>query len=324
MKNNKLLVGIIICAFFIPLISFSQFATAAEDTSLSDVLAAGEIVIGVDAAYPPFEQINAATDAVEGFDPSIMAFIAEDMGVDIVWNDVAWDTIFTSLAIGSYDCVMSAVTITTDRMVEMNFTRWYYFSTQAVMVTTANPKNITVIEDVDDASIKVGIQAATTSQWYLEDEEYAADMVSFATITLAIEALEAGTVDVVLGDLATLAAGQSANPGDFEIVDNFSPEAFGIACPGGSTALVDRMNEAIDKLLGTDPYNPEFSTYYNETHELWMGNEVAVDLDQLKEALDSLIVEESRPTISGASIFSLIAVIPVTIYSIIRKLKKRK
>lgn len=324
MKNKKLIVSLIIFTFFIPFFTIPKFASAdEEDTSLSDVEAAGKIVVGVDAAYPPFEQKSG--DTIEGFDPDIMDYIAEDMDIDVEWQDVAWDTIFTGLAAGNYDCVMSAVTITTDRMVTMDFTRWYFFSTQAVMVTTANPKNIDNVTDVDDSSVKVGIQTATTSQWYLEDEEYAADIVSYSTITLAIEALDSGAVDVVLGDLATLVAGQDVNPGNFEIVDTFSPEAFGIACPKGANALVERMNEALDKLLGDNPYDPEFSTYYNNSYEEWMGAPPAVDLGQLKIALDELGLEEPRPTVSGYSIFSLIAIIPITFtFLIIKNKKKRK
>lgn len=321
MKNKKLIVGVIIFAFFIPFLSMTSVAAA--DSSLDDVIAAGKIIIGVDAAYPPFEQMNTTTDEVEGFDPDIMAYIAEDMGITVEYMDVAWSTIFTSLAAGNYDCVMSAVTITSERMQTMDFTRWYYFSTQAAMVTTANPKSIEAVGDINVTTIKVGIQADTTSQWYFEDEGYVSDLVSFATITLAIEALNSGAVDVVLGDLATLVSGQTINPGNFKIVDKFSPEAFGIACQKGSTALVDRMNTVLDELLGTNQSNPVFSTYYNETYEEWMGAEAIVDLDQLQEALDSY-KEIGGPTISGASIFSLIAVVPLTVFGIIRKIRRKK
>ncbi len=322
MKNNKIKVGIILFTFSIVLLSIPQMVSAEEDTSLSDVITAGKIVVGTDAAYPPFEQI---TDGeIEGFDPDIMNFVAEDMGVTVEYKDVAWTTIFTSLAAGNYDCVISAVTITTDRMQTMNFTRWYYFSTQAVMVTDDSTLDITTIADVDDASIKVGLQSDTTSQWYLEDEEYAAEIVGFTTITLALAALDAGTVDVVLGDLATLVSSGNAIDSDkFVVVDTFSPEAFGIACQGGSNALVERMNEALDKLLGEDPFNPVFSTEYNASHEEWMGSDVLVDLGQLKIALDELGVTVDQNTISGMSIFSLIAIIPVTFYGIIRKYKKK-
>lgn len=325
MKYKKTIICVFVLAFFIPFLANTQMVSAQTDTSLSDVIAAGEIHIGIEAAYPPFEQLNATTLEVEGFNPTIMEYIAEDMGIEIEWHDVGWSTIFTSLATGAYDIVMSSVTITTDRMETMDFTRWYFFSEQAVLVTTANPKSIAVVGDVDDETVKVGVQEVTTSQWYLEDEEIAADMVTYATITLAIQALDSGLVDVVLGDLATLiAAGEAIDPSGFEIVDKFSPEAFGIACQEGATALIDRMNEAIDELLGDDPYDPEFSTYYNETHETWMNAPVFVDLAKLKIVLDDLIPAAAEPVISGVSIFSLIAIIPVTVFVTIYKIKKKK
>ncbi|MHA1563617.1 MAG: hypothetical protein ACTSPA_16075, partial [Promethearchaeota archaeon] len=120
-----------------------------------------------------------------------------------------------------------------------------------------------------------------------------------------------------------LIASQDVNPGDFTIVDRFSPEAFGIAFPGGATAIIDRINPVIDELLGEDEYNPVFSEYYNATHEKWMNAEVSIDLADLKSALDSY-QEPPGPTISGASIFALIAVIPVTVYGIIRKIRRKR
>ncbi len=75
------------------------------------------------------------------------------------------------------------------------------------MVTNENPKNILTIEDVDNSSLKVGIQEGTTSDLYLQDNNYTSEVVSFSTVTLAIAALNAGTVDCVLGDHATLLAG---------------------------------------------------------------------------------------------------------------------
>jgi len=122
------------------LIPSISVASATEDTSLDDIITAGKMVVGCEAGYPPFEMKNTTTEEIYGFDPDIMAFIADDMDITIEYMDVSWDVIFTSLASGNYDCVMSAVTITSERMESMDFTRWYYFSTQSVMVTNANPK----------------------------------------------------------------------------------------------------------------------------------------------------------------------------------------
>jgi polar amino acid transport system substrate-binding protein len=309
MKGKKFLISMIFVALLMPgLIS----PVKAEDTSLADIVLAGEIVVACEAGYPPFEQRDPVTNEIEGFDIDIMNEVADALGVNVTYMDVAWDTIFTGLGAGTYDCIISAVTITPTREESMDFTRWYYKSTQAVMVSMDNPAYIKTVDDVNSTEIKVGFQAGTTSQWYIEDEGIVADQVSFATITLAIEALKLGTVDVVLGDYATLYNGQESNPGEFAIIDTFSPESFGIACQDGATTLVAAMNAALNTMLGSDVESPSYSTFYNTTYEEWFGVLPATEF-----ATDA--VPEPNTGIPGYSALGIVFLIPVVSALLIRK-----
>ncbi|MHA1473893.1 MAG: Loki-CTERM sorting domain-containing protein [Promethearchaeota archaeon] len=306
--KNKHYSLVLLVFLFLPIFSISPASAAPlADTSLADIIAAGEITVGIEAAYPPFEDRDPETDEIIGFDPDIMAIIADDIGVDIVWKDVGWDVIFTSLDSGLYDCIISAVTITAEREETMDFSRWYYKSTQAVMVKLANPKNITTIEDVNATTVKVGVQAGTTSDIYLVDNNYTAEMVPFATINLAIEALKLETVDCVLGDYDTLNAGKTSQPDTFEIVDTFSPEDFGIPVQTGSDSLRLRINTILDGLLGEDEDNPVFSKQYNDIYVEWMGGDV---------------FGYERPTIPGFPIIALISILSVASAILVRKSKK--
>jgi len=302
---------IILVLLFLPLFSISPVTAAPiADTSLADIIAAGEITVGIEAAYPPFEERDPETDEIVGFDPEIMAIIAKDIGVDIVWKDVGWDVIFTSLDSGMYDCIISAVTITAEREETMDFSRWYYKSSQAVMVKIANPKNITTIEDVNATTVKVGVQAGTTSDLYLTDNNYTATMVPFSTINLAIEALNLETVDCVLGDYDTLNAGKTAQPDTFNIVDTFSPEDFGIPVQTGSDSLRLRINTILDGLLGEDEDSPVYSEEYNDIYVEWMGGDVYG------------YVPKPAATIPGFPLIALISILSVASAILIRKSKK--
>jgi ABC-type amino acid transport substrate-binding protein len=268
-KANVMLLGVMV-ALMVPMF-FAPTVSAQTDNSLTKVLNAGKIVVGIEAAYPPFEQRNPTTDKIEGFDPDIIEFVAADMGVTVEYKDVAWDTIFTGLAAGDYDVICSAVSITDTRKETMDFSRWYYKSTQAVMVNDKNPKNITSVEDINKTRTKIGVQAGTASEWYIDDEGIIGTKVTYKTITLAIEALKSGRVDVVLGDYATLAAGKTANSTSLAIIDTYSPEDFGIPAKKGSTALISRINVALEKLVGTDPQSPVFSQNYTASYVKWFG-----------------------------------------------------
>ncbi|MHA1776319.1 MAG: transporter substrate-binding domain-containing protein [Promethearchaeota archaeon] len=311
MKGKKILISMLFLALLVP----ALISPVKADDSLAAIQSAGEIIVACEAAYPPFEQRDPETDEIEGFDIDIMEYVADELGVNVTWMDVSWDTIFTGLAADNYDCIISAVTITATREESMDFTRWYYKSTQAVMVSMDNPAKISSIDDVNSSVIKVGFQAGTTSQWYIEDEGIVAEPVSFATITLAIQALLSGTVDVVLGDYAPLYNGQQANPGEFAIIDTFSPESFGIACKEGATSLVDAMNTALDKILGADEEAPTYSTFYNTTYENWFGVPPATEF-----ATDP--VPEGTGGIPGYSALGMIFLIPVVSAILIRKMKK--
>ncbi len=337
--------NIILVILFIPL--FSTFNVAAHsaqnDTSLDDIIARGYITVGIEAGYPPFEARDPVTDEIIGFDPDIMGYIAEDIGVEIEWVDVAWSTIFTNLASGMYDCVISAVTITGEREETMDFSRWYFKSEQAVMVAIENPKNITIIDDIDSADVKVGVQEGTTSDLYLIDNEVAAVKSSFATITLAIEALSLGIIDVVLGDKNSLVANMAIYPGEFDIVDTFWPEYFGIPVQTGFDSLRLRINSIIDELLGADPDNPVVSEFYNTTYSTWMGVEPtfyggtidatddpdttddpdATDDPDTSDTTDDPDTSTPFDTLPGFSIISLLPVVAIISISLVRKVRKQ-
>ena len=154
--NRILILCIFLLPFFIFLVSDSS-ATPLDDSSLQDVIDAGKIVVGIDASYPPFEQRNLVTDEIEGFDPDIMQYIADDIGVSIEWVDISWAVIFNNLQAGLFDCVISAITITSEREESMDFSRWYYRVSSVIMVNEDNPNGIETIEDMNSTSITVGV-----------------------------------------------------------------------------------------------------------------------------------------------------------------------
>ena len=94
---------------------------------------AGIPKIGSDIPYPPFEDFDASGDAV-GFDVDLMNEIARRLGLEPVWVDTDFDTIFTQLAQGTWDVVASATTITAEREEMVNFTIPYFNANKALTV----------------------------------------------------------------------------------------------------------------------------------------------------------------------------------------------
>ncbi|MHA1474867.1 MAG: ABC transporter substrate-binding protein [Promethearchaeota archaeon] len=272
--KNKSTISLILFLFLLsfPFLLISDTsAISLEDNSLQNIIDAGKIVVGIDPYYPPFEQKNITTDEIEGFDPDIMQFIADDIGVSIEWVEVSWAGIFPGLESGNYNCIISAVTITEQRETTMDFSRWYYRSALSIMVNDDNPKGIETLGDVNSTDVKVGIQVSTPSEWYFDDEGIIAEKILFATTALAIQALISGTIDVVLGDFAALMDIKETSSDPLHTIDTFNEEEFGIPVQTGSDSLRLRINTILDELLGENIIHPEPNTYYNASHEAWFG-----------------------------------------------------
>lgn len=319
--KNKHYSLIFLVFLFLPMFWISPASAApVQDTSLADVILAGELHVGLEAGYPPFEMINATTEEMEGFDVEIIEYIANEIDptIEVIYHDVAWATILGSLITGDYDVICSAMTITPEREEEVDFTRWYYKSTQAVMVTMDNMANITCVEDINSTEVIVGFQSVTTSEWYLTDEDapVIASLIGYDTITLAIAALNTGAVDVVVGDYAPLKAGQNVAPDNFAIIDTFSPEDFGIACQDGSDSLRLAINAELDILLGTNQADPTWSTTYSDIYEKWFFGATPTT----EFVLDD--VPEPASVIPGFTMISLIAAVAIASTLLIRKVKK--
>ena len=270
--NKTKIYALFFIAFFLPLFSSAK-VLGQTDTSLTKVQNAGKIVIGTNAEYAPFEFRDPSTNEIVGFDVDIAKYIAQKLGVEIQWVDVAFDVLITQLAANNFDCVIAAMSVTDERKESVSFTRWYYKSEQAVLVKIGN-MDIRSVDDINKTSIKAGAQDGTVSADYISQDTQA-QLISYSTITLAVTALDQGTIDAVLGDYAVLASVLKNQPNKFKIVDTFSPEDFAIAVPKGSNALLAALNESINDLLGSDVESPRPSEKYNEIFKKWFEVDAA-------------------------------------------------
>ena len=207
----------------------------------------GELLVGADTPYPPFE-IGQPPD-ISGFDIEIMDAIAEDLGLEVTYQDTGFDTIFRDTANGVFDTAAAATTITPERQQKVNFTDPYYEATQALVVAEDNSEIVTT---ADLAGKIVGAQDGTTGETLANDTTDASEVRGFPEGTDAITALATGQVEAVIVDLP-VAADAVEKQGGVKVVEEIpleTPELFGFAVARDNTALLDAMNEALDQAQG--------------------------------------------------------------------------
>jgi ABC-type amino acid transport substrate-binding protein len=97
----------------------------------------GKLTVGVEVSYPPMEYLTDDAKEYIGFDIDVAKKIGEILGLDVVFVNTAWDGIFAGLEKGEYDCIISAVSITPDRLEKYILTEPYVANRLCVVVKTS-------------------------------------------------------------------------------------------------------------------------------------------------------------------------------------------
>ena len=91
-----------------------------------------ELVMATNAEFPPYEYHEG--DAIVGIDVEICKAIAEEMGKTLVIEDMQFDSVITSVQTGKADLGAAGLTVTEDRLKNIDFTDPYTTATQVIIV----------------------------------------------------------------------------------------------------------------------------------------------------------------------------------------------
>jgi polar amino acid transport system substrate-binding protein len=216
----------------------------------------GQLLVGTDTPFPPFE-IGQPPD-ITGYDIEVMNGIADNLGLEVTYQDTGFDTIFRDVANGQFDTAAAASTITPERQQKVNFTDPYYEAQQALLVPTDS--DIASVADLGDAI--VGAQDGTTGETYANDETDAAEVRGFPEGPDAVAALTTGQVDAVIID-QPVAVDAVEKQGGVEIVEEIATnELYGFAVALDNTALLDAMNGALQDLKDDGTIEDLYQQYF--------------------------------------------------------------
>lgn len=210
------------------------------------------IVFGTNAEFPPFEYVasgNGVIDNFDGIDIAIAKQIGDELGKTAKIENMEFDSLIIALKNGQCDAVIAAMTVTEERLEEVDFSETYYEATQVMIVK----EDSTIKSAADMAGKKIAVIQGYTGETAVQNLGYKVneDFISFKKGTEAILELVNGKCDVVVIDSATAAKYVKDNKG-LKIVEDasaFEGEEYAIAVKKGNKELLDKINAAIKKML---------------------------------------------------------------------------
>jgi polar amino acid transport system substrate-binding protein len=258
-KNRNALV---VAALMFALAACGKKEQAAAPTTPAPTPAAKVYVVGVDAAYAPFESQNEKGEIV-GFSIDLANAVAAKAGITVKYVNTPWEGIFNTLAQGDRDFLISSITITPERKQTMDFTDPYFDAQQLIAV-----KEGSKVQSFNDlAKLKVGVQTGTTGDEVVTklQGKTSANIRRFDSTPLALKELDAGGVEAVVADNGVVVNYVKNNTaGKLRTVSDasFAPEQYGMAVKKGNAELLAKLNQGLAAVKADGTYKQIYDKYF--------------------------------------------------------------
>ena len=248
MKLKKWLTGVLAAAMALSLAACGNKNPDSNDDSNDKKTT---LILGTSADYAPFEFMypdDKGELTYAGIDVSVAQYIADDMGLSLQVENMAFEYLLTSLGKGDFDMVLAAMEATPDRLENADFSDPYYNDIPpAILVKADQFKTL-----ADFAGKSVGAQAATTKLDIIADSMPGANAVSLQSVLDLINDLTYGKVDAIVVDGGVAQQYAESNP-DLVIAGASSElgeaSAYCVAvAKGDPKGLLPGINAAIAKL----------------------------------------------------------------------------
>ncbi|WP_043668775.1 amino acid ABC transporter substrate-binding protein [Clavibacter michiganensis] len=174
--------------------------TPAPASSLSDVQAAGKLVIGTEGTYSPFSfHEGSGSGALTGYDVEVATAVAGKLGVEPVFQETQFDGIFAGLEAGRWDVIANQISITDEREEVYNFSEPYTVS-PGVIIVKGSDSGISSFADLQGKTTAQSL----TSNWNELATESGAKVEAVEGFAQAVTLLQQGRVDATINDRLTL------------------------------------------------------------------------------------------------------------------------
>ena len=222
-------------------LSMAACGSKKEDSSAGDSGKKEKLVMATNAEFPPYEFYEGKE--VVGIDADIAAAVGEEMGMELEIEDMAFDSIITAVTSGKADIGAAGMTVTEDRLENVDFTDTYATATQVIIV-----KEDSAIAGPDDLTgKKIGVQLGTTGDIYADDIEDAT-VERYNKGFEAVQALQQGKIDAVVIDGEPAKEFVKEAEGLKILDEAFTEEEYAIAVKKGNDELKEKINDALANL----------------------------------------------------------------------------
>jgi arginine/ornithine transport system substrate-binding protein len=226
-----------------------------------------DLKVAIDPTYEPFT-FKTADGKPTGFDVDIASALCEQVKRKCVFVEQAWDGMIPGLMAKKYDVIISSMSITEERLKQVDFTDKYYNTPSKIILK----KDIKFTDAASIKGKKIGVLKASTQEKYAlgELKTKGVEVVSYDAQDQVYLDIKAGRLDGTVADILEVTGGLLSKPGGENYVpvgpELFTPKYFGtgvgVAVRKGQGALKTELNTAIKTIRGNGKYKAINDKYF--------------------------------------------------------------
>lgn len=233
----------------------------------AQTLAPGQMKVGMEVTYPPFESYDG--DKIVGFDPELSALLGREMKLKPLLTDTKFTSLILGLSGGQLDAVISGMYVTPERVAQADAIP-YANTGAAIMV--AKGSAIQPKTEKDLCGVKVGLQAGTSwvkdlkvlsDSYCVPAGKPAVQVSEFPTAPEVSQALMSRNVEaqMEIAGAAKMIVERSKSRIVITSPELVYPKTLGIYVKKGNTALIHSFEKAMAAIRKTGEYEALIKKY---------------------------------------------------------------
>lgn len=241
-----------------------------EQSALNRILKRGELRVGLEAGYMPFEMLDRNGNLI-GFDVDLARKMASVMKVKVRFVNTQWDGIIPALLTDKFDLLMGGMTITPERNLQVNFTRPYIVIGQTALLAKKQEGQITQYTQLNDPKYVVTSKLGTSGDLAAKRFFPRAQLKRFESEADASLEVRNGRADAFIYDFPFNAIYAQRYAGNVShLAEPFTKENLGWAIRKGDPDFLNWLDNFLDAIRNDGTYDLLYKRWFEST--AWMKN----------------------------------------------------
>ena len=224
---------------------------AADSASpvLARIVKSGQLRVGMSGNQIPLNMTSKSGEII-GLEPDLAHLLAGAMGVEAKLVIKPFGELLPALKAGKIDLVMSGMTITPERNLQVAFVGPYFVSGKSILTKSKALMAVDEAGDINDASLTLAALEGSTSQLFVEKMVPKAKLMKTRDYDAGVKAVIDGKADAFVADFPICVFSVLRYP-DAKLATLAQPitiEPIGIALPANDALLANLVQNYLGAL----------------------------------------------------------------------------